>query len=669
MNFGRRTLLQFAGGSAAGALFTPIPWRLLWDSAVWTQNWSWIPKLPRGEVTEKFSTCTLCPAACPVKARCVGNQPVSLTGVAATAESNGALCPVGLAGHHLPYHPKRAVLPFRRRSVNGKVAVSPLSADEAAAAIAERLNALPAGQSTVILDERPGRVTSRIYQTLAAKLPRGEYVTSPQTEGGTLAKLESLTGTPAAMNMAGADLVVSFGTPLLDGWGTPGRVFAARDRFRLIQVEPLLSRTAAAADLWIPVYPGTEAALALGLLNLLTGAASGWTPEKVQSVSGVPAESVARIAAELKAAKAALVIADGDPGGGAFSPDEQSLFAALNLAVDSAVHPCGVPRVTRPIEALPDASIGVLLCDAASSGAGTPWRVIARKLAPAAMVVSLSPFLEGYGRHAELIVPAPAYLESLQEVPTAPDAPAAGFALAPPLIPARPGATEPAEFIARLAGEPVTLSVELKKHVEALHATGKGEVVRYAGGEVTPVKDFKTSDELWNALNQGACWRQGLPAGMYASKPSARLLQAAVQSAERRLAAGGQTDPARPLMLITTAWRATAGNAQVSPLLTKLYQESELREPGNSAAIHPDTSQKLNLKHGGQAILTTACGSCPVAIVVDAGVMPGVVSAVIGPTVDSIGAAPRNGGSTIGDICAPDGDAPWRVTSAQLRRA
>ncbi len=671
MNFARRTLLQFAGGSAAGVLFTPIPWRLMWDSAVWTQNWSWIPKLPHGETKIKFTTCTLCPAACPMKARCIGDQPVALTGVTATAESNGALCPVGLAAHHLPYHPKRAVRPFRRRIENGKVTVAPLSADEALAAVSERLKALPAGQSTVILDERPGRVTSRLYQALAAKLPSGKYVISPQAEGGTLAALESLTGTPAAMNLAEADVVVSIGTPVLDGWGTPGRVFAARDRFRLTQVEPLFSRTAASADRWIPIQPGTEAAFALGLMQALSGGkqTADWTPEKVQSTTGVPATELMQLANELKAAKAALVIADGDPGGGAFSTEEQQLFAALNLMVASAVRKGGVSRLGNSIESLPDASIGVLLCDAASSGASTPWRLIAKKLAPGAMVVSLSPYLEGYGHYAELIVPAPAFLESLQEAPTAPDAPAPGLALAPALIPARPGTTEPVEFIAKLAGESVVLADELKKNVESLHKAGKGEVVAHADAKVTAVKDFKTADDLWTALNEGACWRQAAAGGAYASQPLKQLPAAVVQEAEQRLGASGQADPSRPLLLITTAWRATAGNAQVSPLLSKVYQESDLRAPGNSAAIHPGTSEHLNLKHGDRALLTTACGSCPVEVLVDKGVMPGVISAVIGPTVGSIGAAPRAGGSSIGDVCAPNGDAPWRVTRAALRRA
>ncbi len=97
----RRELFKFAGGAATGIAFTPLPWRLLGDSAIWSQNWSWMPRTPRGEVDEKEANCTLCPAGCAVKLRTCGGVP---TGVWPRGE---AMCPAGLAGHTLPWHPLR----------------------------------------------------------------------------------------------------------------------------------------------------------------------------------------------------------------------------------------------------------------------------------------------------------------------------------------------------------------------------------------------------------------------------------------------------------------------------------------------------------------------------------------------------------------------------------
>ena len=97
----RRDIFKFAGGAVAGAFFTPAPWRLITDTALWSENWPGIPRPARGEIRARFTNCGLCPAGCAVRARCVGDQPVSLAGL------HGGLCPFGLTAHQLPYHPAR----------------------------------------------------------------------------------------------------------------------------------------------------------------------------------------------------------------------------------------------------------------------------------------------------------------------------------------------------------------------------------------------------------------------------------------------------------------------------------------------------------------------------------------------------------------------------------
>src|ERR1700686_3020807 len=97
MNQSRRDVFKFAGGAMAGAVLTPAPWRLLTDSALWSENWPGIPRPARGEIRAKFTNCGLCPAGCAVRARCVGEQPVSLAGLAGAT----GLCPFGVTGHHL----------------------------------------------------------------------------------------------------------------------------------------------------------------------------------------------------------------------------------------------------------------------------------------------------------------------------------------------------------------------------------------------------------------------------------------------------------------------------------------------------------------------------------------------------------------------------------------
>ncbi|MCX6627757.1 MAG: hypothetical protein NTW28_09025, partial [Candidatus Solibacter sp.] len=212
MNKSRRDIFKFAGGAVAGAFFTPAPWRLLTDTALWSENWPGIPRPARGEIRARFTNCALCPAGCAVRARCVGDQPVSLAGV------RGGLCPFGLTAHHLPYHPAR-------------LKQGPI--EEATAAVSKRV-----AEGIAVLDLNPGRTVSWTYRRAMASL-KGLYL-APEPE-------------PVAYDLSAAKTVLSIGAPLLDGWGTPANVMAARRNFRLIQAEAAESRTAVMADEWIPL--------------------------------------------------------------------------------------------------------------------------------------------------------------------------------------------------------------------------------------------------------------------------------------------------------------------------------------------------------------------------------------------------------------------------------
>lgn len=39
----RRDVIMLGAGVTVGLPFTPVPWKMLDDSAIWTQNWPWIP--------------------------------------------------------------------------------------------------------------------------------------------------------------------------------------------------------------------------------------------------------------------------------------------------------------------------------------------------------------------------------------------------------------------------------------------------------------------------------------------------------------------------------------------------------------------------------------------------------------------------------------------------
>ena len=83
--------------------------------------------------------------------------------------------------------------------------------------------------------------------------------------------------------------------------------------------------------------------------------------------------------------------------------------------------------------------------------------------------------------------------------------------------------------------------------------------------------------------------------------------------------------------------------ALVSPLMTKLYQESNVRLAPNRVALHPDDARAANLTNSARAILQTRIGKCIVEVTVDAAVPAGAV--LVG------------GSAGIQDVCAVGGRA------------
>src|SRR5215469_9792400 len=107
MKVSRRNLFIGGAGLSAGMLFTPVPWKLLGDVSIWTQNWPWFPQPVHAPVETKQSCCTLCPAGCGLRVRMAAGWPVGISGVSSDPRTKGALCPLGFAAHQLNWHPHR----------------------------------------------------------------------------------------------------------------------------------------------------------------------------------------------------------------------------------------------------------------------------------------------------------------------------------------------------------------------------------------------------------------------------------------------------------------------------------------------------------------------------------------------------------------------------------
>jgi hypothetical protein len=574
----RRDLLMFAGGSAVGVLMTPAPWRLITDSALWSENWPGIPRPTRGAITAKYTNCGLCTAGCAVRARCVAEQPVSLVGVAGHPLSHGALCAYGLAGHHLPYHPAR---------------ITRGPAQEAAAAVAGAMARLGANEHVAVLDLRPGRTASWTYRRAMAAVKNGVYV----AVGGAV--------TNAAIDLTRARTVLSLGAPLLEGWGTPGNVIAARAGFHLIQAEAVESRTAAMADQWLRIKPGSEEALRQGILQAL----SGQSVRAAAEATGIPEQQLVALASELKQNGPALVVGGGESQSAAQLNEALGALGHIIVARREAPVPDAWKKAPPAVDlaSVEDGSIRVLLIDESAPGAYLPWSAVEPKLVrDNPVVVTLGWTREGYGRHAQYLLPTGVYPEVAEDIPPAVDSAAAAFRMAVPLVQAPEGVVKPEEWIAKAAG--LEVADTLWERADAIHKTRRGTLFTYADGKSAATKDVKI-DDFWKALQTGACWIDEV-------EPAKRPAAVEVAAGATRQTAG----PANDLPLV-----AVLAEVPSSPLLSKIYQESNLKLGPKQVAIHPDEARAAGVEDGARAVLQTLEGRIDVEVRVDASVPCGAV--------------------------------------------
>lgn len=635
----RRDLAKLVCGSAAGLALSPVPWKLLDDTAIWTQNWPLIPKPPHGPVETRWTACALCPAGCGVRARTVGGVPVSLAGVPGHPRGQGALCPAGLAGHHLAWHPHRLGSGLWK----GRPVAVDKAAEEVRRAIAGTANRV------AILDGRPGRAVSELYRRFLEDRASGVYLTASRRHGATLAALGRMLGVPAGalgLDLERTRTIVSFGAPVLEGWATQANLARLRPGLRLIQIDPRHSRTASLADEWLQIRPGTEAAAALGVCQSLLRqglaapvAAAGLerfralleklSLERAAAAAGVDAERLAEVARALAAGVGAVAV-----GGGALGEEEQTAIAAINVLIGAVGRPGGI--VTRRetagpggrLEEVADGSLDALLVEAAALDADIAPALLRRKLAPGGILVALTAHRDALAAEADAVIPAPAYLEAWSDLPAPWDAPAAGYAVAAPLLPAPAHAVDPAAFIGRLAGAEVSSEGLIRTRAAAIHKAGRGTL--FAPGQEAKAVSAFSAEDFWRALSASACWTDD---AVPQSPPRGVTLLA--EGGEARLEAvfEGRWKPAAGLPLALLAF--TNGEVPAShvapPLETKLYQESDLRASGDVVFLHPETAAARGLADDDAAVLRTAGGTARVRVRCDGNARRDVIEAALAP--------------------------------------
>ena len=234
------------------------------------------------------------------------------------------------------YHPDRLLSPLRRRGAKGDGSFESISWDDALDVVATRWRAIIAAEGAAAILPYSylgsmgslsafGTMHALFHRLGATRLER--TICGGQNQG--LTALVGATWTDPE-NIEHARLIVAWGIDLVSTsihtWDIVQR--ARRCGARLVVIDPYRSRTAERADLHVPIRPGTDGALALGMLHVIfreglqdrdyigrftTGVESlesligPWTPQAAARATGLEPGAIAALAREYATARPAAI--------------------------------------------------------------------------------------------------------------------------------------------------------------------------------------------------------------------------------------------------------------------------------------------------------------------------------------------------------------------------
>ncbi len=365
----RRDFLKIGGGASLSLPLLNCVSGKVYNSTS-QSNWlaaveHWIP-----------STCQACPGGCGILVRVLDDRAVKIEGNPLHPLNRGKVCAKGQAGLQLLYNPQRIKTPLKRKGGRKSGAWEAIGWDEALDTLADRLIQLRSSGLAHTLayvgdfsKQTSDDLVSRFFQVYGSpnKITLDEWASLKQAYFETQGLDDLL-----AFDLENTKYILSFGAGFLTNWPNSmenQRIFgekrANRD-LKILQIEPRFSIEASRADNWIPLKPGTEGLLALGIASVMIkenlynssyinkftirfeGLKNFLTEEirldLISDRTGIPLRSIIETAKEFASTKPAVAMADYN-----MSYQENGLFNlmavhTLNALVGNIDNPGGILR-------------------------------------------------------------------------------------------------------------------------------------------------------------------------------------------------------------------------------------------------------------------------------------------------------------------------------------
>ena len=279
-----------------------------------------------------------CPDTCAMLTTVRDGRVVSVRGNPDHPFTRGGLCVKVKNYEERVYSPERVLRPLRRAGPKGSGDFAPISWDVALAEIRDRFQAIIAGHGPQAIMPcsymgHEGLLNGlncgdAFFNRLGATIAERTFCAS-----GVGAAYQMVLGMSPGLDpesFAHARVILLWGcnviSNMLHHW--PFIAEAQRKGARVVVIDPLRSRTAAAADWHIQIRPGTDAALVLGMIHVMIGEdlldrdyidrhtlgfeelaerAMGFPPARSAAITGVPQQDIETLARDYATAQPAAI--------------------------------------------------------------------------------------------------------------------------------------------------------------------------------------------------------------------------------------------------------------------------------------------------------------------------------------------------------------------------
>lgn len=657
------------------------------------------------------SVCAMCSAGCGISVRTREGRPKIIQGNPSHPVSQGRLCALGQAGVQALYNPDRLTTPLARNGERGAGAFARTTWDDGLARVSERLRALHAGghgQRVCVLSENLRGTLAEVFERFTGQLGSRLMYHEFSHPASLYAAHERLFGERRLpyYDLRNTRNLLSFGADFLGQWLSPvhhslgfGHARQGRGdaRIRVVQIEPRMSLSGAAADEWVAARPGAEGLLALAIAQRIverggyrgpdreewSRALAPYTIERAASASDVSAKAIAHIADAFIENGPSLAIGGGGAGAHTNGVDALTAVHLLNylgnavgaegglvfnpaspLGADAPARHASYRALSALLEEARAGRIDVLIVNRTNPLFTLPKSAgVEAALARIPLIVSLANFMDETTTHADVILPAHTYLESWgDDFPE----PGVGFmvgALMQPVVAPLYDTRATGDIVLALAERSgLGDALPWRNMEEAVRTTWRAIYERGPQGETQ-----QSFDDFFTSVQQAGVWGQAAQREAVSVELSPELIASLNVAPEFD---GASSD--YPFMLqpyLSPAFHDGRGanlpwlQESPDPLTSIVY--------GSWIELNPQTAHKLGLSEGDVVDVRSSRGSISAPVFVYPAIRPDVVAMPIGQGHREYGRYARNRGANPIEILAPTmesttGALAWSATRVQL---